>query len=67
MDRILLVAAGGGPGVPSPRYSGWRRRGPRLWGFGQGFGTANSTFTVNIVGGLLMGLLGGLAGVPGRR
>jgi CrcB protein len=57
MDRILLVAAGGALGSVARYLTGVGML--RAVGLRAGFGTANGTFAVNIVGGLLMGLLAG--------
>ncbi|MDP3747597.1 MAG: fluoride efflux transporter CrcB [Phenylobacterium sp.] len=53
MEKVLLVAAGGAVGAVA-RY-GVGVQALRLWGSGWPYGT----FAVNVVGGLLMGVLAG--------
>lgn len=53
MEKVLLVAAGGAVGAVA-RY-GVGVQALRLWGSGWPYGT----FVVNVVGGLLMGVLAG--------
>lgn len=58
MDRILLVALGGALGSVA-RYLTGVQTGRVLGLTGGPFGSATATFIVNIVGGLVMGLLVG--------
>jgi len=53
MDKVLLVAVGGAVGAVARYALGTQTL--RLWGSGWPYGT----FSVNILGGLLMGLLAG--------
>ena len=57
MDRIALVALGGALGSTARYLAGVQTT--RLVGLNGPFGTATGTFVVNVVGGLLMGLLAG--------
>ena len=57
MDRIALVALGGALGSAARYLAGVQTT--RLVGLNGPFGTATGTFVVNVVGGLLMGLLAG--------
>ena len=57
MDRLLLVALGGAVGSVTRYVTGVQAM--RAFGPGAIFGGSIGTFIVNVVGGLLMGLLAG--------